>query len=199
MPNGYGHDRAFSNSVKKQWTTLDQESKSFPADTVHEHRLLKTSVWRQIRSTRLQVMLSLPLIYACVIPFLLLDVVVVIYQSICFPIYGIPKVRRSDYLIFDRGFLAYLNAIEKIGCVYCSYANGLLAYVTEVAARTEKHFCPIKHSRPVVQPHSQYVHFLPYGDARGYQTRSKNQKTRADAGLMGRSKLIPFRRRGYRT
>jgi hypothetical protein len=33
--------------------------------------------------------------------------------------------------------LAYLNTIEKVGCIYCSYANGLLGLITEIAARTE--------------------------------------------------------------
>jgi len=97
-----------------------------------------------------------PLICALVVPFLLLDLSVAIYQWVCFPIYGIPKVRRRDYIIFDQGRLAYLNAIEKVGCVFCSYANGLLAYIAEIAARTEQRFCPIKHARPAVQPHSRY-------------------------------------------
>ncbi len=30
------------------------------------------------------------------------------FQGICFPVYGIPKVRRADYLIFDRGRLQYV-------------------------------------------------------------------------------------------
>lgn len=88
----------------------------------------------------------MPAIYACVAPFLLLDLFVTIYQAVCFPIYQVPKVRRRDYLIFDRGRLAYLNAIEKVGCVYCSYANDLLAYIAEIAARTEQRFGPIKHA-----------------------------------------------------
>ena len=75
------------------------------------------------------VLLTAPLISACVIPFLLLDLSITIYQSVCFPIYRIPKVRRRDFLIFDRRHLAYLNAKDKIGCVYCSYPNGLVAYV----------------------------------------------------------------------
>jgi hypothetical protein len=148
-------------------------SMSFSLESLKEHRLLRTTLWSHIRSSRLPVILSVPLIYACLIPFLLLDLSVAIYQSVCFPVYGIPKVRRSDYLIFDRGRLAYLNAIEKIGCVYCSYANGLLAYIAEIAARTEQHFCPIRHAHAVVQPHSRYPHFLPYGEARAYRTRSE--------------------------
>jgi hypothetical protein len=75
--------------------------------------------------------------------------------------------------VFDRGRLGYLNAIEKVGCVYCSYANGLLAYVTEITARTEQYFCPIRHRIAIVQPHSRYSHFLPYGNARAYRAESE--------------------------
>ena len=46
----------------------------------------------------------------------------------CFPIYGIPRMRRSDDLVFDREDLHYLNAIEKFNCFYCSYGNGGAAY-----------------------------------------------------------------------
>ena len=139
-------------------------------DTNHHH--FKKSSWKHIRTTRLLVIVSSPLIYACVIPFLLLDGVVALYQSVCFPIYGIPKVRRCDYLIFDRGRLRYLNTIERVGCIYCSYANGLLAMITEIAARTERHFCPIKHARRVMRAHSQYAAFLPYGDGRAYREKA---------------------------
>jgi hypothetical protein len=105
-------------------------------------------------------------------PFCCFDASVAIYQFVCFPIYGIPKVRRKDYLIFDRGKLAYLNTIEKVGCIYCSYVNGLLALITEIAARTEQHFCPIKHAHAPAETHSRYAKFLPYGDARAYRKQS---------------------------
>ena len=65
-----------------------------------------------------------PVIYSLIIPFVLLDLFVTVYQLICFPVYKIEKVKRSDYLIFDRYHLAYLNTIEKINCAYCSYATG---------------------------------------------------------------------------
>jgi len=118
------------------------------------------------------VIVSAPLIYACALPFLLLDAMVTVYQLVCFPIYDIPKVRRGDYIVFDRGKLAYLNTIEKVGCIYCSYANGLLPMVTEIAARTEQYFCPIKHDHPLVKAHSRYSKFLPYGDAKAYREQS---------------------------
>ena len=145
----------------------------FSLETLNEHRLFKTPLWKHIRTARLAVILTVPLIYACAIPFALLDLFVTIYQAVCFPIFRVPKVRRGDYLIFDRGRLTYLNAIEKVGCVYCSYANGLLAYIAEIAARTEQRFCPIKHAHPPAQLHARYPHFLPYGDARAYRAESE--------------------------
>jgi hypothetical protein len=149
------------------------EGPLFPSlATLIEHRRLKMSSWNHLRTTEFLVILSSPLIYACVLPFLMLDASVTLYQFVCFPIYGIPRVRRKDYLVFDRGRLAYLNTIEKVGCIYCSYANGLLAMITEIAARTEQHFCPIKHARRLAQTHSRYGKFLPYGDAQAYRDKS---------------------------
>ena len=146
-----------------------QQPGSFSLEDLIEHRRLKISSWKHLRNTRWLVILTSPLIYACVLPFLLVDVSVALYQLVCFPIYGIPKVPRRDYLVFDRGRLAYLNTIEKVGCIYCSYANGLLAMITEIAARTEQHFCPIKHAHTLKTTHSRYSTFLPYGDARAYR------------------------------
>ena len=41
-------------------------------------------------------------------------------------------------MVIDRYALSYLNVIEKLNCVYCEYVNGLIAYVQEIAARTEQ-------------------------------------------------------------
>jgi hypothetical protein len=147
----------------------NQEPHHFSLEDLIEHRRLKISSWKHLRNTRLLVILSSPLIYFCVLPFLLLDASVALYQFVCFPIYGIPRVPRKDYLVFDRGVLAYLNTIEKVGCVYCSYANGLLALITEIASRTEQHFCPIKHAHRLATTPSRYGKYLPYGDARAYR------------------------------
>ncbi len=75
----------------------------FSPEQLSEHRRLRISSWRHIWNARLLVILSSPVIYACVLPFLLLDAAVAVYQLVCFPIYGIPKVRRDDCLVFDRG------------------------------------------------------------------------------------------------
>jgi hypothetical protein len=41
--------------------------------------------------------------------------------------------------------------------------------VTEVAARTEQYWCPIKHALRVKGVHSRSQHFFDYGDAEGYR------------------------------
>jgi hypothetical protein len=122
-----------------------------------------------IRDSGLLVILTAPLIWLCALPIVLLDLFVSIYQMICFPIYGIPKVRRADFILLDRRRLAYLNFIEKLNCEYCAYANGILAYVTEIAARTEQYWCPIKHALRMKGVHSRYEHFFDYGDAESYR------------------------------
>jgi hypothetical protein len=115
--------------------------------------------------------LTTPLIYSLGLPLVMLDIWVSVYQWVCFPIYGIDRVRRDSYFALDRHRLAYLNAVEKANCLYCGYATGLLAYVREVTARTEQYWCPIKHARRVVVPHRRYANFVEYGDAAGYRRR----------------------------
>lgn len=146
---------------------------------IARHRLLKTRLSSYLFEARPAMILTAPFIYALIIPLLLLDLFVGVYQTTCFPVYGIPRVFRRDYLAFDRGHLAYLNAIEKLNCAYCSYANGLLAYVREVASRTEEYWCPIKHARRVLGVHSRYNRFVDYGDADAY--RHELERLRAKA------------------
>jgi hypothetical protein len=113
--------------------------------------------------------LSTPVIYSIGLPLLLLDVWTTLYQTICFPIFGIAPVRRRDHFVIDRHRLPYLNAIEKLHCFYCSYASGLLSYVREVAARTEQYWCPIQHATEVTAPHEHYQLFFDYGDGAAYR------------------------------
>lgn len=125
---------------------------------------LKKSFIAYIKDAKWLVVLTAPFIYAVIIPFVLLDLFVSIYQRICFPVYGIPIVRRSEYLSFDRLKLDYLNGIQKINCAYCSYGNGILAFSSEVAARTEQYWCPIKHARRLQGAHKRYPLFTDFGD-----------------------------------
>ena len=143
----------------------------FEKEILRIHRELKTRATRYLIDANPLMILSAPVIYSLVVPIALLDIWVMAYQAICFPIYKIPKVRRRDYLVFDRHHLAYLNVLEKLNCAYCSYANGLIAYTREIAARTEQYWCPIKHALRVIGSHARYAMFDDYGNAEGYQER----------------------------
>ena len=83
----------------------------------------------------------------------------------------IPPVGRSLHVVIDRQKLAYLNGIEAFNCVYCGYGNGVLAYVREIASRTEQYWRPIKHAHKVVDPRQRCYQFLEFGDADGYRAR----------------------------
>jgi len=133
------------------------------------HKQLRLSIHRYLLNSSFLVLLTTPVIWMCLIPIVLLDVICSIYQVVCFPIYGIPKVHRSEYLAFDRHHLTYLNFIEKLNCEYCAYGNGILAYVTEITARTEQHWCPIKHAGCAKCAHSRYKEFFDFGDAEKYR------------------------------
>ena len=135
------------------------------------HRRLKRSFFRWLVTDRPQNLLTGPFIYGLGIPLVFLDLCVTVYQAACFPIYRIAKIRRGDYIVFDRQQLEYLNFVEKFHCAYCGYATGLIAYAAEIAARTEEYFCPIKHARKILSPHSRYARFLDYGEAADYQAK----------------------------
>jgi hypothetical protein len=148
---------------------LDRGRAWFDHERREAHRRLKQRVPAYIREASLLNLLTAPVIYSLLLPFALVDVWVTLYQWVCFPIYRIPRVRRRAYFVIDRHRLAYLNGIEKINCTFCSYANGVIAYVREVASCTEQYWCPIKHSRHVVTPHARYHAFVDYGNAEGYR------------------------------
>ena len=136
-------------------------------------RQRRTGIWLYIRQAPLAYILSAPLTYGLIVPLVILDAAITIYQHVCFRIYGIPLVRRADYLVIDRHRLAYLNAIEKLNCAYCGYSNQLIEYAREIAGRTEQYWCPIKHARRTRDPHRRTHRFLDYGDAEAHDRRLK--------------------------
>ena len=110
------------------------------------HRKLKKKFFRWLVTNRPQNLLTGPIIYGMIIPMMMLDLFVSFYQAACFPIYGVVKVRRRDYIVFDRHQLEYLNFIEKF-------------------------HCPIKHAHKIHGTHKRYLGFLDYGDAADYEKK----------------------------
>lgn len=141
----------------------------FKAEAIKWQRSFKINLWRYVSGAGILTVLTVPLVYGLLVPFVLLDLAVFAYQAICFPVYGIGKVRRRDYIVIDRQHLAYLNSVQKLNCIYCGYCNGLLALVSEVAARTEAYWCPVKHAGRLAAYHDHYWSFSEYGDAEHFQ------------------------------
>ena len=170
--------------IKKLQNELDQEIQKkeeeffykirgkrvyFEKEIKRHHKIFVKSIYRYLSDAALLNILTVPVIWSCIVPAVFMDIVVSVYHAVCFRVYKIPRVRREDYIVIDRHSLRYLNPIEKINCVYCGYFNGLIAYVQEVAARTEQYWCPIKHARRVAKIHSRYSKYIDYGDAQGYK------------------------------
>ena len=141
----------------------------FEREALLMQRRFKVNLFRYALFPRPRHVLTAPFVYALLPALMLLDLLASLYHAICFPLLEIPKVKRSEYLIFDRHHLAYLNLLEMVNCAYCSYGNGLLAYLTEIVARTEQYWCPIKHAHRMLGTHNRYQQFLEYGDAESFR------------------------------
>lgn len=149
---------------------------TFEEWVTHEQKALVQKIIPFLRGSSWPVILSAPVIWAVLPAALCFDLMLSIFQSVCFPIYGIPKVRRDGYFLHDRRALPYLNIIEKVNCEYCSYVNGLIGYAQEIAGRTEQYWCPIKHARKMTTLHRRYIAFLDYGDGAGYRERIESAR-----------------------
>lgn len=151
--------------------TIKKKKVYFDEETRNKHKKLSTKIHTYLIESSPWSIIVVPIIWFCIVPAIFMDFVVSIYQMICFTVYDIPKVKRKDYIVFDHQSLGYLNIIEKINCLYCSYFNGIIAYVQEIAARTEQHWCPIKHARKLKSIHSRYHKYLDYGDHTEFKKR----------------------------
>jgi hypothetical protein len=176
-------DEALKERAEQFRYELKNRRVVFEREVLDAHRAFKTHLAHYIWNARFLSIVTAPIIYAVVVPLALLDLSMSIYQAICFPAYGIPKVRRGDYIIFDRHKLAYLNALEKFNCVYCSYGNGTIAYAQEIASRTEAYWCPIKHAQKTKTFMPRYARFSDYGSAETYSDDVDKNREAARRGL----------------
>jgi hypothetical protein len=149
----------------------------FEQEVLEQQRRFKTGVLAYLLTANWLTLLTAPVIYALIVPIFFLDLSITVYQHICFRAYGLPRVKRGNYFVFDRAHLAYLNLIEKVNCAYCSYGNGVMAYGREVVARTEQYWCPIKHARKIMTAHPYYTGFVDFGDAQSYKDELENLRT----------------------
>lgn len=117
--------------------------------------------------------LSMPFIWLMIVPVVILDAFLELYHRVCFPLYGMSYVKRSQYIrVTDRAKLPYLRWYEKINCAYCGYVNGLLHYASVIAGKTESYWCAIAHleERGYV-PTEFEKQFAKYGDEASLRRR----------------------------
>ncbi len=164
-------DRGIEDRRKARGYVVSDRRVAFDHGIVHAHRKQRMGLVQFFRQAPLGMFLTAPVIYSLILPLVLLDLWVSVFQAICFRVYKIPRVTRSDYIVFDRRHLAYLNWVEATNCAFCAYGNGLIGYVREISSRTEQFWCPIKHALRISDPHRRYYEFLEYGDAEGYRDR----------------------------
>ncbi len=117
--------------------------------------------------------IAVPFILIMIFPLVILDIFLEVYHQAAFRLYNLKRVSRKDHIRIDRQKLKYLNLLEKFGCTYCGYANGLLEYARTIAGETEKYWCGVKHKKigendTFVEP-SYQKDFLEYGDIEGYK------------------------------
>ena len=134
-----------------------------------------------IRRGRPWEIVTAPFIYSLILPFAFIDFCVTMFQWICFPIYRLPRVKRSNHIVIDRHKLRYLNVMQKFNCIYCGYCNGVVSYVQEVAGRTEYYWCPVKHAKAPSGTHRHYKDFMDYNDGEDWDENFIALKARARA------------------
>jgi hypothetical protein len=177
-------EEKLKGEIEKQEKQIGYEIKEgyvkFEESVLNKQRENMKGVFRFFAEIPASHLLTSPFVYGMIIPAVLVDMTLFIYQNVIFRIYGFKFVKRSDYIIFDRQYLRYLNAIEKLNCLYCSYFNGLMHYAAELAAKTELYFCPIKHAKKTLYRHRYHKNYLTYGDGEDYQERLKKIREEID-------------------
>ena len=148
---------------------------------------IKVFSYRYFSRARWSYLITIPTIIMMVIPAFILDITATLYQTINFKAYEIPLLQRKKFIFLDRHALKYLNFMEKFFCVYCGYFNGVMQYVSEIAARTEEFWCPIKHSQKIGFEHKRYTNYLAYGDGLDYHEKRKQIRLKMRKELQEKS------------
>ena len=172
------YDRLF----EKYGFSLEEKRVIFLEEFRKRNKTLKFPLWRPLTATNIRQIIAIPFIFGMIIPAIILDICITIYQTCAFSLYRIPKVKRSEYIVFERQFLDYLNLQQKLQCLYCSYVNGLFAYSVEIAARTERYWCPLKAAHKPKFSHGWYKDFADYGNPEEWKEKfMQEEKSFIDA------------------
>jgi hypothetical protein len=140
-----------------------------------------------IKRSRPMNLITGPIIYSMILPIGLLDLCISFYQWSCFPIYGIPKIKRSKYIVFDRQELKYLDWISKFHCTYCAYGVGVVNFAKEIIAATETYFCPIKHQCRKINEEYHSWQRIEFQQEADFDFDAKLNKIRTEMSKVGKN------------
>jgi hypothetical protein len=168
--------REYARMAEKYGFSIQQRTVTFLKEFRERNKKFRIPAWKYVVPTDVRHLISMPFIYIMIVPVVILDIFLTVYNRIALPLYRIPVVKRREYIIYDRQFLSYLNLIQKFNCLYCSYANGLMSYGTEIAARTERYWCPVKAAHKPIAHHGWYGDFADYGNPREWEERFNDSK-----------------------
>jgi len=62
----------------------------------------------------------------------------------------------------------------------------MIAYISEIVARTEQYFCPIKHARKILETHHRYARFLDFGEAENYEAKLEEYRQALGQEFIGK-------------
>jgi len=79
-------EQKFSKRREEFKFTIENKCIRFAEDIIASYKRLKTGVIRYILDAHPLNILTAPVIYSGIIPFLLLDLFITVYQTICFPV-----------------------------------------------------------------------------------------------------------------
>lgn len=160
--------KEYKNIMKKYGFTIKKGKIVFSSDIIQLNKLKKQSIIHTLLNFRVREFIGIPFTLLMIIPAVILDLFLLMYQETVFRAYRIPLVHRKNYIVYDKWKLDYLNLIQKFNCSYCSYVNGLFSYAVEIAWRTEKHWCPIKHANKTNGSHQWEKDFADFWDSSGF-------------------------------
>ena len=86
----------------KQWQfsyRVQDRKVQFTENARARHKLLTQKLMRYLYQAKPLSALSTPMILFCAVPIIFMDFVAAVFQFVCFPVYGIPKVPRKDYVV----------------------------------------------------------------------------------------------------
>lgn len=97
------------------------------------------------KTNKKRIIIGAILLYLALPVIFMLDLVCIFGNNIIFRIAGIPRLDRKKYIRpFSRFKLPGHSIWYKLGCVYCSYANGVAYYYKDTAMSIEFLYCPWK-------------------------------------------------------